>query len=303
MRILTLRPGSWRQIVLDTYTEWRTHRTIRLGASLAYYGLFAVIPLLAISAAIAGIVLNDIDIEETLTTVLSDLVDDDDSASQMAAAIADKLDTTGTSAGLGLFGLASLLLAASVVFVALQDALDTIWEVPVHSGAANTVRRRALAFAVVLLSGAVLIASFAVSAMSGLVRDLAPGGSALSAVAADLFTVVGLWALAAGVLSFLFRFLTRATVQWRTALAGGVITALALTVGNRAATEYLSRYGASSLAEAAGSVLVLLFWVYAIAQIVLVGAELTRTLELTLITPLQDNKGNDTDPSPNGQAS
>lgn len=283
MRGLGLLSGirrTWRAIIVDTYRSWRSHRTIRLGAGLAYYGLFAIVPLLSISIALAGIVLDDIDIEEALEEVLGDIIDGD--AGELAAAITDSVESTQTTTALGLIGLGSLLLAGSLVFVALQDAFDTVWELPYRSGAKNTLRRRALAFAVVLLSGAVLVASIVVNALSTLVRNLAPGDSALFETAADLFAITGSWALAAIALAALFRFLTAARVHWTVALAGGVVTALVLTVGNRLVAEYLSRFGTSSVAGAAGSVLLGLVWIFTIAQIVLVGAELTRTMELTI---------------------
>ncbi len=285
--------GGWWEIILATYASWREHRTIRLGAGLAYYGLFAVVPLLSISVALAGIVLNDIDVEEAVASALGDMVDGD--ATEVAAAISSRIDTSSVSYSLGLIGLASLLLAASLVFVALQDALDTVWDVPYRSGAANTLRRRALSFAVVLLSGAVLVASFAVSALSSLVRNLAPGDALLFETAADMLSTAGSWALMAIVLAALYNFLTSAKVHWPPALLGGVVTAAVLGVGNRLVAEYLSRYGASSLAGAAGSVLLGLIWIYAIAQVVLVGAELTRSLELTGGTALDPARGREGD--------
>ena len=281
-RFLLVPLRSWREIALATYTSWRAHRTTRLAASIAYYSLFAVIPLLTVSVALASIVLDDIDIEEQLNEVLTDMVGGD--ASEVATAITDSIDVSNysTGLGLGLIGLGSLLLASSLVFVALQDAFDTIWELPVRAGARYTLRRRGRAFAVVLLSGAVLVANFAVSAIAGLVRRIAPGDYLVFEVLADLLSTLGSWGLAAIVLTLLFRFLTRAPMHWRVAVVGGTITALVMTAGNRAVAEYLSRWGSKSLAGAAGAILVFLFWVYALAQIVLVGAELTRTLELTV---------------------
>lgn len=265
---------------METYGAWRDHRTIRLGAGLAYYGLFAIVPLLSVSIALAGLVFNQVEIEDALTEALGNLLGTD--SDQLATAAADAVDSAPTMRGLGIIGLASFVLAASLVFVALQDAFDSIWEMPYRSGARNTLRRRGLAFAVVLLSGAVLIAGFAVDAAAGLIRNLTPDNPVLLDTAATILTIAGSWALAAIVLAALFSFLTVVRVHWPIALVGGVLTALALTIGNRLVMEYLTRYGAKSLAGAAGSVLIGLVWVYAIAQIVLVGAELTRTLQLTL---------------------
>ena len=98
-------------------------------------------------------------------------------------------------------------------------------------------------------------------------------------VAADLLASVGSVALLAIVITALFHFLTRDGLPWRVTATGGVITAVALTLGNRVFIEYMRRFGASSLVGAAGSVLVGIVWIYTIAQIVLAGAELTRILQ------------------------
>ncbi len=196
-RLRSLLPSP-RLVVVETYTSWRSHRTIRLGASLAYYGLFAIVPLLAISFAVAGLVISEADVEDVLASVLGNVVDGD--GQEFAAQIAESLDATATTGTLGLIGLGSLLLTASLVFVALQDAFDTIWELPVSSGTWATVRRRLIAFAVVLLAGGLLVASFAVVSISNLLRGILPGTSTIVDVGADLVVSVGSVALLAVVI-------------------------------------------------------------------------------------------------------
>ena len=266
-----------RGVIVETYVSWRSHRTIRLGASLAYYGLFAIVPLLAISLAVAGLVISDADVQEVLASVLGNVVDGD--GEQYAAQLTEAINASSTASSLGLLGVGSLLLTASLVFVALQDAFDTIWEVPVSHGTWASLRRRFLAFAVVLLAGAFLVASFAVVSISNLFLRIFPESSTLIDVAADLLASVGSVALLAIVITALFHFLTRDGLSWRVTATGGVITAVALTLGNRVFIEYMRRYGASSLVGVAGSVLVAIVWIYTIAQIVLAGAELTRILQ------------------------
>jgi len=264
-------------VVVETYASWRAHRTIRLGASLAYYGLFAVVPLLAISLAVAGLVINEADVEDALASVFGNLVNGD--GTEYAAQVTDSLTGTFDAGGIGLFGLASLLLTASLVFVALQDAFDTIWEIPVMKGTWASLRRRLVAFAVVLLAGAFVIASFAVVSIANLIRTIFPGSGTLVEVSADLLATFGSGALLAAVIAALFHFLTREGLHWRVTLVGGAVTACVLTIGNRLFVEYMRRFGASSLVGAAGSVLVGLTWMYAVAQMILAGAELTRTLQ------------------------
>ena len=272
---------TWvRLVVTETYDDWRAHRTMRLGAGLAYYGLFAIVPLLSISLAVAGLVIDPADVQEVLRSVFGDIVDADMDA--FASDVSSNLESTSTVSGLGLFGLASLVLSASLVFVALQDAFDTIWEVPVERGTWSTLRRRFLAFAVVFLAGAVLVASVAVLSISNLIRNNAPGDLGVIDVAADVLASLSSGAVVAAVVGLLFHYLTAHRLGWRVSALGGLVTGVVLTIGNRLFVEYSRRFGAASLVGAAGSVLVGIIWIYAIAQIVLAGAELTRTLQRRL---------------------
>ena len=284
--------SSIRTILIDTYASWRRHRTIRLGAGLAYYGLFAIVPLLSISLAVAGLVLGAVDLEESLDNVIGEIIQGD--ATEVSSAISRTLEDSTITSNLGLIGLVSLLLAASLVFVALQDAFDTVWEVPVRTGTWASVRRRLLAFAVVLLTGAALVASVSVQTVSSIVRNLVPGNTGLVNAAADVLASVGSWALLAVVVASLFHFLTASPSGFRVALLGGFVTAIALTIGTRLFAEYLKRFGSSSVAGATGSILLGLVWFYTIAQIILAGAELTRTLGMRRPPP------DDAEPTPSG---
>ena len=205
-------------MVVETYTSWRSHRTIRLGASLAYYGLFAIVPLLAISLAVAGLVISEADVEEFLASVLGNIVDGD--GQEFAAQLTDAINSSATASSLGLFGIGSLLLTASLVFVALQDAFDTIWEIPVSGGTWASLRRRLLAFAVVFLAGAFFVASFAVVSISNLIRKILPDSSTLIDAGADLLASVGSVGLLAVVIAALFHFLTRDGLAWKVTAKG-----------------------------------------------------------------------------------
>ena len=264
----------------DTYEAWRDHRTIRLGAGLAYYGLFAIVPILAVALSLAGLFISQSDVQSYLADQLSDLFGVD--ADQVAAVLAETLDDAGAVTGLGLVGAASLFLSASLLVVALQDAFNTIWERPVRSGIRHSVLRRLVAFVVVAGAGAVIVVSFAINAVTGLLGRLVPD----IAILASLEELVGLaasWALAIGVIALLFRYLTDVRVPWPPALIGGIVTAAVLAIGTMLVGAYLRRYAASSLVGATGSVFLVLLWIYFVAQIVLVGAELTRVLTRVLI--------------------
>lgn len=261
----------------DTYEQWRDHRTIRLGAGIAYYGLFALVPLLALALAIAGLVISRDDVQSYLTEQLSEWLGID--AHDIARALTDALDGTGTLTGLGILGAVSLFLTASVLVVAVQDAFNTIWERPVRPGFRHSVMRRLVAFAVIAGAGAVVIASFVLNSIAGVITRLMPEASFVESLE-EVFGAAASWALGVGVVTLLFRSLTDAHVPWRAAIVGGAVTAGALALSTVLIGAYLQRYAASSLVGVTGSVFLVLLWIFFVGQIVLVGAEFTRVLVL-----------------------
>ena len=126
-------------------------------------------------------------------------------------------------------------------------------------------------------AGAVIVVSFAINAVTGLLGRLVPDIAILASLEV-LFGLAASWALAIGVIALLFRFLTDVRIPWPPALLGGIVTAAMLAIGTMLVGAYLRRYASSSLVGATGSVFLVLVWIYYVAQIVLIGAELTRVL-------------------------
>jgi membrane protein len=275
-RLRTAVRAAWT-LGFDTYEQWRDHRTIRLGAGIAYYGLFALVPFLALALAIAGLVISRGDVQSYLANQISDWLGID--ADDIARALTDALDSTGTITGLGILGAVSLFLTASVLVVAVQDAFNTIWERPVRPGFRHTVIRRLVAFAVIAGAGAVVIASFVLNSIAGLITRLMPDAAFVESFE-ELFGAATSWVLGVGVVTLLFRYLTDARVPWPAALAGGAVTAGVLALSTTLISAYLRRYAASSLVGVTGSVFLVLVWIFLVGQIVLAGAEFTRVLVL-----------------------
>jgi membrane protein len=268
-----------------TYHEWRVHRTIRLGAGIAYYGLFALIPILALSLAVAGLVVSDEDVQAYLEERLEDVFGPE--AAGFSAAIASVLGDSGTIAGLGLISVGALVLAASLVVLSLQDALNTIWELPVRSGFRQSFLRRLGAFAVILSAGLVLILGFVINAITAVIEQLVPDAAVLESVSA-LFGAAASWGLAVGVFVLLFRYLPDTRAPWPAALIGGATTTLLVAVGTSAIGFYLRHFGGSSVTGATGGAVLLLLWIYYEAQIILVGAEFTRVVSLDRLGMVSD---------------
>ena len=267
---------SASEVVGATYRSWRDNRTLRLGAGLAYYGLFTIVPLLTLSVALASAVFSTDQVATFLSAQIQDVLGQQ--VADLSSSVVQQV--TGTiGAGLGLLGLGALLFAASVLFVALQDALNVIWHAPYRPGFRQTLRRRALAFGVVLLAGSLLIATFALTTIVGAVEALVPFEIALLDTIATIIVDVGSWMLLAGLLAVVFRLLPPSDVHWRDALVGALVTTAVLVVGTGLIGAYLGTAATRSVTGAAGGILLTLGWIYAAAQIVLAGAELTCALD------------------------
>jgi membrane protein len=252
-----------------------------------------MIPLVTLSIALAQAVFSKAQVQSFLENALTSLFGSD--AAQLADSIVDKLDLTGTATGLGVVGIVSLIAATSVLFVVLQDALNVIWEVPPTHGIGNLVRRYGLAYIVVLLAGSLLLAALAVQAIDGLAEELIPGQLGVLETLAEVIGLLASWALGVGTLAVLYRLLPQATVPWRAALIGAAVAAAFVAVGTWALGEYIERIGGSSLAGAAGAVVLVAVWIYYTAQILLVGAVMTRVLADPMAS------GSTTSPEEDGQ--
>jgi membrane protein len=198
-----------------------------------------------------------------------------------AAAVQDLLASVkqpGQSASFSLLGLLLLFVGATTVFGELQDALDRIWRVPAstaRSGWITLLRTRLLSFGMVLAIGFLLVVSLVAStALALLGRWGAPLFQGWYALAASA-NALGSLALVAVMFALIYKVMPRARVQWRDVWIGAVFTAALFIFGKFAIGWYVGQSGVASGFGAAGSLLVVLLWVYYSAQIFLIGAEFT----------------------------
>lgn len=260
-----------------TYHAWRQDRTMRLGAGLAYYGLFALTPVLLLSVALTRMVFSDSEVQEYVERRLEDVLGTFDATT--SAAVTEKLGGT-TPAQWGMVGAVSLFVTGSLFFVALEDALNEIWGVPVQSGIVTTIRRRLIAFLIVLLAAALIVVSLAAQAISSLFRSLLPDGLSILPGLQEVVAGSMSWAVVTVAVVLVLRYLPAVDVGWRAALVGGVVTSLLIAVGTGAIGWYLRTFAATSISGAAWSVVAVLIWIYYEAQIFLAGAQLTKVLNL-----------------------
>lgn len=265
-------------LLRTTYESWRDDRTIRLGAGLAYYGLFSLSSVLAIVLGFVRIVGRSAATETALTERLEHLL-----GPQAEAAVSNFVDTVERSNGtnVGLIGAVSLLVTGSLFFLALEDAFNQIWGRPVRAGLRSTIRRRLLSLVVLLCAVGALVVSMAVQAATSLLEAFLPGVTDGAPLVASAVTSGLALAVLAAALALLFKFMPPTPVGWRPVLIAAAITGVLVVVGSAVIGWYLRTAGSTSVVGVVSTPIAVLLWIYYEAQIVLAGAQLLKTMTIT----------------------
>jgi membrane protein len=269
-------------VVRDTVSDWITHNASSLGAALAFYTLFSIAPILVIAMAVAGSVFGPNAAETRVLGEMRELLGDAGAnAVQGLLASAHQSGVKGIAAAIGIV---TLMVGATSVFGELQKTLDYIWKSPKKTSVAwwRILRSRILSVGLILGVGFLLMVSLIVSA-------------ALAALGAWLGTFLVQWSvilpaldlvLSLGLTTVLFamiyKYVPREDIAWGDVWIGGLVTACLFTVGKLLIGLYLGRSSLSSAYGAAGSIMVLLLWIYYSAQIFLLGAEFTHVFTYAL---------------------
>jgi membrane protein len=263
---------SWA-VLRTTFEQWLRHRSLRLGAALAYYSVFSIGPLLLIVTAVAGLFFGQQAVRRSLSAQFEGHLGNAGGSAVEAMLAGASLKQGGGIAAI--VGVAFLVIAAVGILAQLKDALNTIWNVedPKETSVWWYVRTYALSLAGVMVLGLLLTVSLVLSAALAAVSDWA--GVQQSFVWQGIASLFSLGILSI-VFGMLFKWFPDTDVEWRDVLAGGIVTALLFEIGKLAIGWYVGLQGLESTYGAAASILVLLIWVYYSAQIVLFGAELTH---------------------------
>jgi membrane protein len=260
----------------ETFSGWSEDKASRLAAALAYYTVFSIPPLLIITLAIAGIFLDEEAARGQIVGEISGLVGQD-SADAIETMI-QNASQPGESVAAAVIGVVVLLFGASGVFGQLHDALNTIWEVEPKPGRGilGTIKDRFLSFTMVLGIAFLLLVSLVISAalaaLDEFVVGLLPGTEAIMQVV----SIVISFAVTTLLFALVFKVVPDAEIAWRDVWIGAAITALLFTIGRTLIGLYLGRSETISTYGAAGSLVLILLWVYYSAQILFLGAEFTQ---------------------------
>lgn len=278
-----MEAGDLWSLVKETFRSWREDKAMRLAGALSFYATLSIPPILLITLVITSQVLGSEfsrqQLQRQIVEQFRRLLGTQGSAAAGAlATIIENAARPGGSLLATLAGLLTLSFGATGVFVQMQDALNTIWEVAPapDRGLRGIVRDRIFSFALVISSGFLMLISLLVSAALALLdeflRGMFPG--------ADLLMQVLNFVISLGIIVLLFALLFKVVpaveIAWSDVWSGAVVTALLFTVGKWAIGFYLGNSAVASAYGAAGSLVVLLLWVYYSSNIFFLGAEFTH---------------------------
>ena len=268
--------AGWWSMAKSAAQGWLDDRASSMGASLAYYTFFSMAPLLLIVISVAGLLLGREAAQGHLIHELSGMLGPQ-AASSIQALIASASEPAENWWGT-LLGLGVMLVGATTVFAELQDALDRIWQAPQRpagGGLWALLRARVLSFGLILGLAFLLMVSLVMGAViAGLGRWLSHTLGEWVWVAQTLNLGIG-FAITAAIFALIYKLMPRAQVQWNDVWVGAVVTALLFSLGKALISLYLSASGVASAYGAAGSLVLVLLWVYYSAQVFLLGAEFT----------------------------
>jgi len=267
-------------VILRTFKgaarAWWDDDCARMGASLAYYTLFAIAPILLVATAIAGSVFGAEAVRGEVVGQLDHLVGRDGALTVQTLLEAAAHRPSGfVSTAIGAI---TFLIASTGAFLELQVAFNTIWRVkPNPEGHFYIfVMDRLRSFGLVVAIGFLLLVSLtvtaALSALNAWLFNLSAADALLWNSVNTLVSIV----VTTGLFALLLRFLPDVRLRWRDVTTGAVVTAVLFTIGQQLIGLYLGQSSIASMYGAAGSMMILLLWVYYSCQILLFGAEFTR---------------------------
>ena len=255
--------------------KWWNDNALRLSASLSYYTLFSLAPMLIIVIAVAGMIFGQVAVEGRVMDEIKGLLGADSAQaiqSMIQQARKSETDTTATS-----FGLIVIVVLSTGVFVELQDALNLIWRIPPPETTSfwRILKGRVFSLCLVIGIGFLMIVSLtlsaAVAALGRFFTTLLPGPEFLMHLVSAAVSLVIFTAL----FGMMFKILPDAHIAWRDVWIGALVTAVLFTIGKIGIGLYLGKTGIASTYGAAAALAVILLWVYYSALILFFGAEYT----------------------------
>ena len=269
---LGLRASYFRKAASD----WMDHNDTSQGAAIAFYTVLSLAPLLVVAVAVAGLFFGQDAVRGHVFWQLRNLLGDQAAATIQSLLKAAYRPAAGIAASI--VGFFVLLLGASGVFLQLRQTLNYIWGVDpnIDSGVLGLLRSRVFSFAMVLGIGFLLVVSLAMSAIIVAIGTYASGFISIPAPVLGIASFVITFCVTAFLFALIYKIVPETRIEWEDVAIGAIFTSLLFDAGKVVIGIYLGKASVGSAYGAAGSLVVLLFWVYYSAQVFLYGAEFTH---------------------------
>ncbi len=264
-------------LIKQTFKEWSEDKASRLAAALAYYTVFSIPPLLILLISILGQVLDQEIVQEQILSQTGQLVGAQ--GREGIELILENAEQPGNQELIpALISLVILFFGASGVFSALQDAMNTVWDVAPRpdQGLWGTLKARFFSFTMVLGIVFLLLVSLILTTMLTALGDNISGLVTESETILQVVNFIVSLAVLVLLFALIFKVIPDVQIEWRDVWIGAMVTALLFKLGEFALGIYLENSDPASAYGAAGSLIILLLWVYYSAQILFLGAEFTQ---------------------------
>jgi len=285
------------EIIKQTFKEFSEDDCPRMAAALSYYTIFSLPPLLFLIIMIAGFAFSASAAQEAITREMESVVGAD-TAAQIGTMISSASEQATSDSGLlvTVLGALAFVFGATGAFAQLQGALNRAWEVapdPEKGGILTFIFKRFLSFGMILATGFLLLVSLAlsaaVSAIGSSMEEYLPAGiGPWVPRALDFIVSIGIVTV---LFAAIFKFLPDARIRWREVWTGAIVTAVLFVIGKFGIGFYLGQSNPGSAYGAAGSLAIILLWMYFSAMILLIGAEFTQVWARRYGKRIEPSKG------------
>lgn len=263
-----------------TYQGWKEDKASRLSAALAYYTIFSLAPLLVIVISITGLFWEQSAVQSQVMNQIQGLVGREGRSFVSDLLVSASHPARGVTATI--VGVITLVFGALGVFNELHNALNTIWDVKEEEtkrfldSIKNVIFSRFLSFTMILGIGFLLLVSLVISAGLSAVQETVGNAVPLSEILLQIVNLIISIGVITVLFALIFKFLPDAEIAWRDVWLGAFVTAVLFSAGKFVIGLYLGNSAVASSFGAAGSLVLLLLWIYYSAQILLFGAEFTQ---------------------------
>jgi len=266
-------------------------KVMKLSGSLAYYTVFSMAPLLIVIISLCGLFLGREAVEGKIYSQLAGFVGSD-TAAQLQDMIKNA-SLAGKSKMAAIIGAVTLLVGATSIFAEIQDSINSIWGLKPKPkrGWLKIVQNRVLSFSVVIGLGFLLLVSLSVSSViDGFSTRLTAHFPGVAIVVFYIFNILITFSVTSLIFGVIFKVLPDGDIKWKDVMAGAMATALLFMLGKFGISFYISKSQVGSTYGAAGSLVILLLWIYYSSLILYFGAELTKAYAVKYGSPIHPNQ-------------